>query len=125
MNKNIKNIIIHTFILLLIAMPFFSFAVDKPLVPCIDDCNFSHIMQLINNIVDFILFKMALPISAIMFAYAGFLLLFSGGEQAKRTKAKEIFVNVALGLAFALAAWLIVNTILSILGFKDAAWLGF
>ena len=106
-------------------MPFFSFAVDKPLVPCIDDCNFSHIMQLINNIVDFILFKMALPISAIMFAYAGFLLLFSGGEQAKRTKAKEIFVNVALGLAFALAAWLIVNTILSILGFKDAAWLGF
>ena len=128
MKKNIKNIIIHTFILLLIAIPFFSFAQEeKALVPKCgsEGCGFGQLMELVNNIVYFILFRLAVPIAAIMFAYAGFLLLFSGGEQAKRTKAKSIFVNVGLGLAFALAAWLIVKTIFTVLGYTGASWIGF
>ncbi len=81
---------------------------------------------LINNVLDFVLKKLALPIAAIMFAYAGFLLVTAGGEAAHaRTKAKEIFMNVAIGLVFVAGAWLIVKTLLSILGYKYGAFIGF
>ena len=96
------------------------------LIPCGTTANstlcegaggWDNLMKLINNIVSFVLFKLAMPIAAIMFAYAGFELLTAGGEVSKMTKAKKIFMNVALGLIFAAAAWLIVNTLLTILGY--------
>ena len=60
-----------------------------------------------------------------MFAYAGFLLVTAGGEAAgARTKAKSIFTNAVIGLLLAVAAFLIVRTILSILGYSGS-WLGF
>jgi hypothetical protein len=88
-----------------------------------EGCGFTEFIKLIMNFVNFILFKLAIPIAAIMFAYAGFLLVTSGGETSKRTKAKSIFLNVALGLIFAAAAWLIIHTIGNILGY-DASWIG-
>ena len=63
-----------------------------------------------------------------MFAYAGFLMIFSGGESGKRTKAKGIFWNVALGLILAAASWLIIHTILGIVGYNTGNgfnWFGF
>jgi len=80
-----------------------------------------YLMDMINTVINFILVYLAVPIAAIMFAYAGFLLVFSGGESSKRTKAKDIFINVALGLVFVAAAWLIVHTVLSIVGY-DQTW---
>jgi len=79
-------------------------------------CNFDDIIKLINNVIDFILKYMVIPICAIMFAYAGVLLVISGGQDSARTKAKDIFTNAVIGLVIAFAAWLIVKLILSILG---------
>ncbi len=87
-------------------------------------CGFGHLMVLVNKVINFILFALALPIAAIMFAYAGFLLLFSGGESGKKTKAKEIFTSVAIGVIIAVIAWLAVELILNLLGY-DGAWIGF
>lgn len=88
-------------------------------------CDFNAFMFLIDKAVKFILFYLAVPISAIMFAYAGFLLVTAGGEAAgARTKAKEIFTNAAIGLALVAAAWLIIKTILTTLGF-EGGWIGF
>jgi hypothetical protein len=111
-------------------LPIFSFAADenKPgLVPCTDGraCNFGQLMQLIWNVMNFLLFKLSLPIAAVMFAWAGILMITGGGEAASaRTKAKNIFVNTIFGLVIALAAWLIVGTILRIVGW-DGEWIGF
>ena len=83
-------------------------------------------MELINNVVKFILFSLVVPFAAIMFAYAGFELLTSGGETSKREKAKKIFLNVAIGLVVAAAAFLIIQTVLSIVGYdKSWDWFGF
>ena len=90
-----------------------------PIVPCTDDCQYGAFLTLIHNFVQFVLFKLAVPIAAIMFAYAGFLMVTAGGEAASaRTKAKTIFTNAVIGLALAAGAWLIITTILTILGFK-------
>lgn len=102
-----------------------------PLVNCLTKanptvlCDFNAFMGLINNIIKFILFDLAVPIAAIMFAYAGFLLVTAGGEAAgARTKAKSIFTNAVIGLVLAAAAWLIIRTILLILGY-EGDWIGF
>ena len=96
------------------------------LVPCgtlqdgkiTNPCDFDDILNLINRVVKFIFIDLVIPIAAIMFAYAGFELLTSGGSTEKKSKAKSIFINVAIGLAIAAAAFLIVQTILGIVGAK-------
>lgn len=90
----------------------------------INPCNFDFFLGLINKLIEFILFFLAIPIAAIMFAYAGFELVTSGGEAAKRTKAKDVFFNAVIGLVIAAAGYLIIKTVLLILGY-DGAWIGF
>lgn len=120
----------------MLILPVVSFAAS--LVPCNNNsvvvtnngtsinptpCDFNAFMTLINTVIRFILFDLAIPIAAIMMAYAGFLLVKAQGGEAK-TKAKSIFTNAVFGLIFAVAAWLIIRTILSILGY-DGGWIGF
>jgi hypothetical protein len=95
------------------------------LVPCgngetsnaAEDCQFVDIIKLVKTVMNFLLFVLAVPISAIMFAYAGWLYMSSGiGGEGNIKKAHEVFSNVVLGLSLALAAWLIVNAIIIGLG---------
>lgn len=131
MNK-IKKFIIRNsafvIVFILLIMPIVSSAVQDPsllgLVTCQEKCDFNDLMILINKIINFILFKMVIPIAAIMFAYAGFQMITAGGAPAARTKAKDIFFNAVLGLIIAVAAFLIIRTILSILGYQGS-WIGF
>lgn len=129
-----KNFLIHssTFLIvfMLLVMPTVSLAQGwAGLVPCgkgDSACTFGDFLKLINNVLDFILKKMVVPIAGIMFAYAGFLMVTAGGEAAHaRQEAKEIAFNTVLGLIFAVAAVLIVKTILSILGYEGSTWVGF
>ncbi len=136
--KNL-NFIFIVFVLILV-LPVFSFGyhidghvgivpdcdpAGTPEAQKLNNCDkWSNVLQLISNVISFILFKMVLPISAIMFAYAGWLMISAGGEAGQITQAKEIFGNIVLGLVIALAAWLIVKQILFILGYQGA-WLGF
>src|SRR3989338_2242834 len=120
-----KKLLVPALTLLILLTPVLSLA--QGLVPeCpAGGCGWNEFMALINKVINFILFYMAVPIAAIMFAYAGFLLVTAGGEAAgARTKAKSIFTNAAIGLILAVAAWLIIKTILAILGY-EGAWIGF
>jgi len=128
MNKTTKflifNFILTSFFLLLI-IPILSSAEDTRLVTCTHDCDFNELMDEVNRVIQFILFYMAIPIAAIMFGYAGFLMIISGGEAAgARNKAKSIFANAVWGLIFIAASWLIIRFVLQILGY-NGAWIGF
>ncbi|OGI63924.1 hypothetical protein A2914_02290 [Candidatus Nomurabacteria bacterium RIFCSPLOWO2_01_FULL_41_21] len=143
MTKNVKSVLIALLLITTVFTPFFSLAQDG-LVPCgtekygkgevVDGqnveyqiknpCGFNHIFELISKVINFLLVVIALPIAAIMFAYAGFLFMFSGVQPEQRSKAKKIFGNVALGFILALAAWLIIHTILTLLGYTSS-WLIF
>lgn len=106
-----------------------SVKVSGGLVPCgterdgenkiTNPCGFSHIFALIKNVMDYLFLGFILPVSAILFAYAGFELVTSGGDTEKKSKAKSIFINVLIGLVVSLGAFLIVKTVLNIVGFKD------
>jgi uncharacterized membrane-anchored protein YitT (DUF2179 family) len=141
--KNIKKLAVFVLVFSILVFPLVSFALKSELIPCgtestplvtkdgvqtggeiIEPCTFNHLLTMVNNVVDFVLFRLALPIAAILFAYAGFMLITSGGEVGKKKKALGVFWNVGLGLVIMAAAWLIINTILSILGF-DGSWIGF
>jgi hypothetical protein len=81
-------------------------------------------MVLINNVINFILYGMVIPIAAILFAYAGFELVTSGGSTEKRGIAKKVFTNVVIGLVIAMSCWLIVKLVLGILGYTGT-WVPF
>ena len=124
-----KKFLIHNsaflIVFMLLSMPAVSLAAG--LVPCETGatCDFNALMNMVNTVIKFVLFNMAIPIAAVMFAYAGFLLITAGGEAAgARTKAKSIFTTAVFGLVIAVAAFLIVRTVLSILGYKGD-WIGF
>ena len=117
--QKITRIIIYMFVFLVLFLPVLAFAglVDCDGSPA-KPCDLGAFMGMINKVIDFVFEYLAVPIAAIMFAYAGFLMVTSGGSTESRGKAKSIFTNAALGLVIAAAAWLIIKTLLSILGYK-------
>jgi peptidoglycan biosynthesis protein MviN/MurJ (putative lipid II flippase) len=57
----------------------------------------------------------ATSVAALLFMYAGFLYLTSGGDDSKVKQAKAIFINTAIGFAIMLIAVLLVETIVDFL----------
>ncbi|MEX1027101.1 MAG: pilin [Candidatus Paceibacterota bacterium] len=79
-----------------------------------EQCKFNHFMVLIQNVITWIIL-FTIPVAAIMFSYAGYLLISAQGNESKITQGKQVFATVAIGFVFVLAAWLIVYTIASVL----------
>ena len=104
-----------TFLVLLsmIFVPLTIFAAG--LVPCDTNCGFSDFIQLIQNVINFLMFNLAAPLAAIAFAIAGFIMLTAGGSPEKIKTATEVFKWVLIGIFIALAGWLIVSVIMGTL----------
>ncbi|MCF7834246.1 MAG: hypothetical protein K9L98_03205 [Candidatus Pacebacteria bacterium] len=81
-------------------------------------CGFDSFIETINKIMFFAIYNIMLPISALSFAYAGGLILFSGGETAKIQKAKGIFTSVLWGVGWMIGAWLAIYSVVNILGYE-------
>jgi hypothetical protein len=82
-------------------------------VPKSEQCDFNDLIILAQNLINFLIFKIAAPLAAVMFAYAGFLYVTNHGNEGQIKQAHEIFWAVFWGLIAALAAWLIVNMIVT------------
>ena len=96
-----------------LVIPFsFVLAQGNPLVLCEGvNCQLCSFAQLAQSIIRFTII-LAIPIAAILFAYAGALYITAGGNPGQIEKAHGIFGRVAFGFVLALSGWLIVNTIL-------------
>lgn len=81
-----------------------------------DPCDFVKLMDQIKTVIDFLLFRLTLPLVAILFAYAGYLYATVGFVPGNKAKAKSIFWGVLWGFIIALSAWLIVQAVLWGLG---------
>lgn len=124
MNK-LKKFFVYLIVFIVLVFPVISSAQDTGIIPCDNvktPCDYNALMDLINTLIDFALVKMAVPLCAIMFAYAGFEMVTSAGSSEKKGMAKKVFTNAVMGLVIAASAFLIVKTLLHILGY-DGAWI--
>jgi hypothetical protein len=77
-------------------------------------CTLSHLFQLINNVIK-VLVILSFPATMIAWTWVGILLLTSGGDSGRITRAKGIAIKVLWGFIIILSAWLLVYTILNAL----------
>ena len=77
-------------------------------------CQFSDFTKLVNNVLHFALFNLAIPIAIIMFVWGGISIMTSGGNEGKVKKGKDIITGTVVGLLIAFGAWLIVRTVSSV-----------
>lgn len=96
------------------------------LIPCGNDvsggmvtagqeCTYDDLIKLAQTVINFLIFGLAAPLGAIMFAYAGYLYITNGGNESQIKQAHDTFLYVFWGLIVALAAWLLVNFIFQFL----------
>lgn len=122
----VKRVGAGVLVFCILAVPALALA-QGGLVPCgevgqdgkIDQCTFQDFILLINKIIDFLIKSIALPASAILFAWAGFLYLTAAGDGTKIKKAHGIFNTVFVGLVLALSGWLVINLVTNVLTNKD------
>jgi len=84
----------------------------RGLVPCDGpDCNFCHLGELVNNVLNWLI-GIFVAVAVIIFVWAGFRLLTSGGNPDTIAWVKQRFLNVLIGLLLMLSAWLIIDLLL-------------
>lgn len=90
----------------------------QPLIVCgvagKDACRFEHLIELAQNLITDLII-ISTMIAVVVFAYAGFLLITSGGNEEQKNRAKSIFTKVLIGYLWILGAWLLVYTITTVL----------
>jgi len=104
---------------LLLALPLFTSAAELPtIVPencrgenAAQNCGICDIAELAQNTLNAGIY-IAVFLSAILFAWAGWKYVSAGGDSGKVKSAREIFTNVLIGLVIILAGWLVVDTIM-------------
>lgn len=83
------------------------------LVGCKDaaTCDLCAFTSLFQRVINFLI-GLTIPLSALLFAWAGILFYTSSGNTGRIEQAKKIFASVAIGIMIALGGWLGVQTIL-------------
>jgi hypothetical protein len=97
--------------------------ISLELPQCDTECTFFDFVQLVQNVTTFLLL-LSFPVAVILFSYAGFRLLTGGDNSSRLEEAKQIFMDVAIGLLIALTAWLVVKLITSTL-LKEGSYVDF
>lgn len=93
------------------------------LVPCGNpgqaQCTFNDVIAVISNLINYI-FVGIVPIATVMFVIIGTQYMLSGGNIELKSLMKERLGNLILGIVIVLGAWLLIATILRVLGVNDA-----
>lgn len=77
-------------------------------------CNLCDAIIVAQNIIQ-MLFELAVPIAVAVIVWGAFLFITAGGSEERVGKGKKTMTAAVIGLVIALAAWIIVNTILHVL----------
>ena len=83
-----------------------------------EPCQFKHIFILLKNIIDLLLWRIGLMILVLLVIATGVVYYFSMGAPTTMAKVKSILKSAGMGYAIIFLAWVIINLILSILGYK-------
>jgi hypothetical protein len=94
-------------------------SVLSTIIPCNNYCTFDDVFRLINNLIEFALKDLLIPLFVFMIMYAGYSYITAMGNESKIVKLKSLFMHMIGGLVLVLCSWLIVKGILYALGYTD------
>ena len=78
-----------------------------------DECNFCSFVSMVNGLIEWLII-IAVTLTVLLLAFAGFRLVTSAGDAAALEQAKKIFVSSIIGILIMLAGWTIVDTFLKV-----------
>jgi hypothetical protein len=99
---------------MLLTVPMLASAAGLPakIVSCTGtDCTVCDIATTAQNVLNTAIYILVF-LAAVMFAWAGFKMLTSGGDSEGYTSGKRIFGNVLIGLIIILAGWIVIDTLM-------------
>jgi len=106
---------------LIILFLLISVGAKGELVPCGQTadkpCKLEHLTILAKNVFDFIVFKIAVPLGALVIVAGGIVMLVSGGNPNLLSLAKRMLWGAVIGIFLVFGSWLIVYSILRALGY--------
>jgi len=134
-HKSLSKILTFYIVILIFTFLIFNFANAAGLVPCgterdaqgtiTNPCTWPKLMQLFKNIIDFIIYNIMFPLSAVMIVVGGIFIMTAGGSTSRVSTGREIITAAVVGLIIALLSWLIIDTIIKIVAVGwNAASLG-
>ena len=88
------------------------------LVPCTNDCNLCYLIVGISNIVQWLMGALLTAAFLLGITIAGMTYMISGAFPRALEFAKATFTNSLKGFVLALIAWLIINGVMNIVGYK-------
>jgi hypothetical protein len=92
------------------------------LVPCgvSCECTISNLFLMLARIFNFIVYSIATPLAVITLTIGAIMLLISAGNPNLAGMGKKILWASAIGLVLVFCSWLIINFILTALGYTGA-----
>lgn len=85
-----------------------------PLVPCgiggNNPCNICHLAVLLDNVIGFLIYFIAIPGAGLMIVIGGFMMLIGAGSESRVGTGKKMITNAIVGVLIVLLSWLIVDT---------------
>lgn len=88
-------------------------------IPCGSDtppadhpCGFNDLLILVNNIIDFIIYYIAVPLAALGFMAVGARLVLMPNKEGEWTHAKGVFWDIGMGFGIILGAYVLIKMVL-------------
>jgi hypothetical protein len=92
---------------------------EIPLIPCVNKCDLGSVMHLLNNLITLMIKFLLFPVAVALFMYAGYKYIVAQGNPSKKADVKKMIGHFLLGVLLMLCAWLIVKTVLVMVGYTD------
>lgn len=113
MKKTFSSILIFAiFALPLVASAQLGIPCGGDTPPADHPCGFNDLIILINNIIHFIIYYVAVPLAALGFMYVGGRLVLFPNKEGEWTKAKGIFWDIGMGFGIILGAYVLIKMVL-------------
>ena len=117
MNKKLISFFNITAIAILLALPVITLGADLVAVPCLPgQCPADFFKNIIDRLINIVVWPVFLGVVIIMFIWAGFLFLTAHGDPTKISTAKKAVIFAIVGIAVALLAFSAIKFIKKILG---------
>lgn len=114
--KKLANILIKNkhliFINLFLFLPVFVLAQENNgFVPCIDNCDAGKLLDLFNDVINFVVFRVTIWVATVVIIIAGIMYVLYPYNPGYKEQAKKAMIGTLVGLAIILSAYLIIKFI--------------